>query len=67
MPIDPTQPDVYADGEKVDLATPIGVLVGDDEIELDNSDPIEGADSIKSLLKKRVSVKKDKNAKLWEI
>ena len=47
MPIDPAQPDVYADGEKVDLATPIGVLVGDDEIELDNSDPIEGADSVK--------------------
>jgi len=38
---DPAQPDVYADGEKVDLATPIGVLVGDDEIELDNSDPVE--------------------------
>jgi hypothetical protein len=58
MPIDPAQPDVYADGEKVDLATPIGVLVGDDEIELDNSDPIEGADSVKESSEKKGSALK---------
>lgn len=40
---DPAQPDVYADGAKVDMATPIGVLAGDGEedIELDNSEPAD--------------------------
>jgi hypothetical protein len=55
MASDPAQPDVYADGEKVDLTTPIGVLVGDDEIELDNSDPVEGSESAKDSSEKKVS------------
>lgn len=53
---DPAQPDVYVDGDKVDLSTPIGELTGDadDEIELDNSDPVESEvdDKAKTVLSK---------------
>jgi hypothetical protein len=61
MPLgtDPAQPEVYKDDKVVDPTTPIGELTGEtqDEIELDNSDPVDATgvqDGVSEKGKKRL-------------
>ncbi len=58
--IDPAQPEVYNDEKKLDLHTPVGELTqtdSEDEIELDNTDPIEETDDKKPIKSKVKGIK----------